>query len=291
MNFTPEQLSAINEEGNIIVSAGAGSGKTAVLSERVIRKIKDGVHINELLILTFTEAAAKEMKDRIRKKLIKNNLLDELLYIDSAFITTFDSYAFSIVKKYYYLLNINPDIKIITNLDIEKNKIIDEIFEDKYSNDELFKQMINDLCVKDDSSIKNYMLTLSNKISLNIDYNEYLNEYINKYYNDSFINEKLDNYIKIIKNKIDKIIDYLEQIRLLDNNEYYEKILETLNPLITSNTYNDIKNSLNIKLPVLPKNSSDELKFYKDEISSCFKNIQSLIKYDDILKAFIQKNP
>ena len=282
MNFTPEQLSAINEEGNIIVSAGAGSGKTAVLSERVIRKIKDGIHINRLLILTFTEAAAKEMKDRIRKKLIKNNLLDELLYIDTAFITTFDSYAFSIVKKYYYLLNINPDIKIITNLDIEKSKIIDDIFEDKYLNDDSFKQMIDDLCVKDDISIKNYILSLSNKISLNINYNNYLNTYIDKYYDDSFINSQIDNYIKLIKEKISKINDNLEEIRLLDNNDYYEKIYEVLNPLIISNTYEEIRNSLNIKLPILPKNSSEELKYYKDEISNHFKNIQSLVKYDDI---------
>ena len=60
--WTNEQWSAINENGkNIIVSAGAGSGKTAVLTERVIEKLRNGVHINELIILTFTNAAAAEM--------------------------------------------------------------------------------------------------------------------------------------------------------------------------------------------------------------------------------------
>ena len=99
-SWTKEQQEAINEEGkNIIVSAGAGSGKTAVLSERVIRKLEK-TDINKLLILTFTKEAANEMKERIRKKIKKNESLKKQLdLIDSAYITTFDSYALSLVKK------------------------------------------------------------------------------------------------------------------------------------------------------------------------------------------------
>ena len=67
-NPTPQQKDAINEKDkNIIVSAGAGSGKTFVLKERVLKKIqKDNVSINDLIILTFTKKAANEMKERIR---------------------------------------------------------------------------------------------------------------------------------------------------------------------------------------------------------------------------------
>ena len=139
-NWTKEQLDAINmDNSNIIVSAGAGSGKTAVLSERVIRKIKDGVHINELLILTFTNAAAKEMKDRIRKKIINEGLYEELDLIESAFITTFDSYSLTFLKKYHHLLNIDKDIKIADNdiINYKKSIILNEIFDDYYiSNNE-----------------------------------------------------------------------------------------------------------------------------------------------------------
>ena len=102
MAWTSDQQKAIDLEGsNIIVSAGAGSGKTAVLSERVIRKLKSGVDVNRLLILTFTKEAAKEMKERIRKKIKKEGLTKQLALLDSAYITTFDSYAYSIVKKYH----------------------------------------------------------------------------------------------------------------------------------------------------------------------------------------------
>ena len=100
MAWTEEQKRAIDLEGkNILVSAGAGSGKTAVLTERVKRKLLSGVHIKELLILTFTNAAAAEMKERIRKNVLKTpEIKDEADSIDSAFIMTFDAFSLYVVK-------------------------------------------------------------------------------------------------------------------------------------------------------------------------------------------------
>ena len=132
---TKNQQLAIDLEGtNIIVSAGAGSGKTAVLTQRVIRKIKDGIPVDRLLVLTFTNEAANEMKNRIRSAIIKNNLTEQLGLLDSSYITTFDSFALSVVKKYHYLLNIKKDISITDKniISIDKNKIITDIFERKY---------------------------------------------------------------------------------------------------------------------------------------------------------------
>ena len=103
-NWTKEQNDAIESEGeNIIVSAGAGSGKTAVLSARVIRKLEHHTSINELLILTFTNLAAGEMKVRIRDEIkARDDLKEELKKLDSSYITTFDSFSLSLVKKYQY---------------------------------------------------------------------------------------------------------------------------------------------------------------------------------------------
>ena len=76
-NWNKGQLNAINvDTKNILVSAGAGSGKTSVLSERVIEKLKTGRQINRFLILTFTNAAAAEMKERIRNKILKTKGLE-----------------------------------------------------------------------------------------------------------------------------------------------------------------------------------------------------------------------
>ena len=133
--FTEEQQLAIDLEGsNILVSAGAGSGKTAVLTERVLRKLKEGTHINELLILTFTNKAALEMKERVRKKLKENELMDELDLLDSSYITTFDSYALALVKKYADIIHLSQNITIAESsiLDLAKREILDDIFLDYY---------------------------------------------------------------------------------------------------------------------------------------------------------------
>ena len=93
MAWTNEQEEAIYKRGsNIIVSAGAGSGKTAVLSERILDYCLKGNDIRRVLVLTFTNAAAKEMKERIRAKLIDNKLFEQATYIDSAYINICNTY-------------------------------------------------------------------------------------------------------------------------------------------------------------------------------------------------------
>ena len=136
MAWTEEQQQAIDLEGkNIIVSAGAGSGKTAVLTARVQRKLLSGIHINQLLVLTFTNAAAAEMKDRIRNTIRKTpELKDELEMIDGAYITTFDAYSLALVKKYHTRLNITNQIAVSDEVmvQLEKKKLLDEIFDEHY---------------------------------------------------------------------------------------------------------------------------------------------------------------
>ena len=219
MNWTLEQEQAINEEGkNIIVSAGAGSGKTAVLSERVIRKLKQKVNINELLILTFTNAAATEMKDRIRKKIKKDpSLKEQLDYLEQAYITTFDSYALSVVKKYNYLLNIPKNIKptdsIIIN--IKKKQILNYILENLYKEkNEKFLNLIDSFCTKNDDEITLAILKISSLLDKKYDKEEYLNNYIENYYNENTINNNIKKYtynLIELEQEIENIFNELEQ--------------------------------------------------------------------------------
>ena len=154
--------SLVNKQNtNIIVSAGAGSGKTTVLKERVLRILNQGIDINKLIILTFTNNAAKEMKERIRKIINDNNLEDQALLLDQSYITTFDSFAQSLVKKYNYLLNISKDFTIVdaTIVKTELNYIIDIIFERLYKeNNPKFIKLISDFCIKDDKNIRDSII-------------------------------------------------------------------------------------------------------------------------------------
>ena len=201
--WTEEQLLAINSEGkNIIVSAGAGSGKTAVLSERVLRKINDNVPINRLLILTFTNEASKEMKDRIRRTLKKEGFNEQLKLLDSAYITTFDSFSLSVVKKYHINLGINKDIKVTDAalINIRKKEILDSIFEKKYQESyENFQKLIEHFVLKDDKELKEMILSISNKLDLRYDKFEYLHNYDNLYYSANAISSSVDDYLSLIK--------------------------------------------------------------------------------------------
>ena len=293
-SWTKEQELAIDKHGmNIIVSAGAGSGKTAVLTERVIRKLKNNEDISNLLILTFTNAAAREMKERIRSAIKKENLTKQLDKIDSSFITTFDSFALSVVKKYHYLLNIDSNVEIANDLILKFKKIelLDNIFDELYEKeDESFLKFISDFTTRDDSKIKISILEIYNKIDLMYDKDSYLDSYIKNFYNDDYINLRIDEYIDLLNKKIDNIKENLNELELIVDKDFYQELINSLGSLLDSNTYDLIKNNLEITLPRLKK-GMDDAKIYKDRITKTINDLKKMCLYEnkDEIKESIYK--
>ena len=286
MAWTPEQLTAINEEGkNIIVSAGAGSGKTAVLTERVIRKLKENTHINELLILTFTNAAAAEMKERIRSAINKTPGLEaEANLIDGAYITTFDAFSLAIVKKYHTKLNITNNIKVTDEvlINIETKKILDEIFDLNYlSYKQDFKKLIMDFCLKDDEELKKYILNTYKKISLKYDKESILKNYISTYYTPENIRKFVDEYISLILSYKDSIKDLLTSFSLYFDGAYTSKVEDYLEQFFNANTYDELKISLLGRFPPVPKDTPDEGKKLKETLSGLLSEVKELIIYEN----------
>lgn len=163
-NWTNEQLEAINSrEKNLLVSAAAGSGKTAVLVERIANLVEqDKEDIESMLIVTFTNAAARQMKDRIQKKLqermgsIRNSeqcsiedlnfLKKQIKNISRASISTVHSFCIEVLRQNFQLVDIDPGFKIANEslINILKNKAIENIFEENYAaEDEGFLRLVD----------------------------------------------------------------------------------------------------------------------------------------------------
>lgn len=144
--WTPEQSQAIHTSHcNLLVAAAAGSGKTAVLVERIIRKIlnrENPVDIDKLLIVTFTNAAAAEMRERIGEAVTKEldkapdsrQLQRQITLLNKANITTIHSFCLGVIKNNFHKLDIDPNFRIAdaTEAVLLKQEILQELFEERY---------------------------------------------------------------------------------------------------------------------------------------------------------------
>ncbi len=116
--WTPQQLDAITDRGHsLIVCAAAGSGKTAVLVERIVQLVKEGCPIEEMLVVTFTNAAAGEMRLRIGEALNRAaaerpELSAQVLALSRASISTLHRFCGHLLRDHFQALGIDPAFRI-----------------------------------------------------------------------------------------------------------------------------------------------------------------------------------
>lgn len=173
--WTDEQWQAIIQRGsNLLVAAAAGSGKTSVLVERIIRRIMDEhdpVGVDQLLVVTFTNAAAAEMRHRIGDALQKAlkeqphsaHLRRQLALLQRATITTLHSFCLGILRQYYYLLELDPDFRIADQMEGEllRQDVLEEQLESWYETDPDFHALADIILDgQDDQSLAVLLLRL-----------------------------------------------------------------------------------------------------------------------------------
>lgn len=150
--LTNEQLLAVNhDKGNIMISASAGSGKTHVMIERIIRLINEGkANVNQILAVTFTESAAFDMKEKLKKALIseinkgRDQLCDQLLDVSCADISTLHAFCSRLIRSYFFVAGVNPDYKIIdeAQADLLKEQALNVTFASLYEqNQPIFRTL------------------------------------------------------------------------------------------------------------------------------------------------------
>lgn len=176
VNWTQDQQQVISlRDRNILVSAAAGSGKTAVLVERIIQKITDPnrpIDVDRLLIMTFTRAAAGEMKERLSLALEaalnadpdNEHLQRQMTLIHNAQITTIDGFCGYILRNYFHLIDLDPGYRVADEgeLRLMKEDVMEEVLEDAYQKAEpgfiAFVESYAD--GKDDKKLSEYVLRL-----------------------------------------------------------------------------------------------------------------------------------
>ncbi|MBQ0079262.1 MAG: UvrD-helicase domain-containing protein [Eubacterium sp.] len=235
MAWTDKQQRTIELRGkNILVSAAAGSGKTAVLIERIKQLILDPenpVDVDRFLITTFTKAAAAEMKGRLEKAIRKamseegankEHLRRQLRLLPRANISTFHSFTIEILKKYFYLIDLEPGFKTAdeNQMVIFKRESIDELFDKRFSEDyDAFTAWLNKYSTyKSEEAIKGSILAVYNEMRSIPHYMKWAEDTAANYHSDSPI--KAFAIDKFIEEEVEK--DLNEAYRL------YQKAADTL---------------------------------------------------------------
>lgn len=289
IRYTDEQLEAITTPVyNTMISAGAGSGKTKVLTQRVFNHLANNIDVDRLLVLTFTNAAAAEMKQRVIKLLVEDETLDpdlkkaQLNKIDSAYIMTFDAYSLFLVKKYHQLLNIDKDIDIADSNIINgiTDKFLDEIFEQQYVSNDIFKDIISKYCVKDDDVVKGFVKSLNKKLDLIYDRDNFIKTYNDLFFSTSHLNDELDSYTSLLLQKLKQVDELLNKISELDDLNRFFNNWQGINNL---SSYEEIRSYVANIAPVRKKNKEEydeDALALKDKIKDIIKEINELTKYD-----------
>ena len=308
VKWTKEQSQAIHEkDSNILVAAGAGSGKTAVLVERIINKIiNEKIDIDRLLVVTFTNAAAAEMRERVLEAIYKKldetpeneNLQRQITLLNKASICTIDSFCLDVVRNHFYELeNISPNFRIADTTEIEllKQEVLEDIFEEKYeSQEEDFAELINTYTsYRDDTPLKELILKIYTYIQSNPFPNQWLDEKIEMFHIQDFAEDFSKNpwgeiLLKEVEEElIDDINTLKEQEQNLARNPELEKYTKTLS--------DDID-----KLEMLKVNLNSWDKAYaiytnltfatwpRQKVDSAIKDQAKLVR-DDIKKKFTKK--
>ena len=286
--WTKEQLSSIEtRKCNLLIAAAAGSGKTAVLVERIIRIITNEdnpVDIDKLLVVTFTSAAAAEMRERIAGAITKaleenpnsKNLQKQLTLLGRANITTMHSFCLDIIKNNFSVIDLDPSFRILDDTEgvLLKLEILENLFEDKYDDsNELFLNLVDAYSgSKNDEKLKDIVLDLY-RFSMSGPWpKKWLTEKSEDFNIDTFEDLNKSIWVKVLKDNIKIQVEGL----LSMVNKAIELCKETdgLEPYIENFNYDKASiDSIieNINKPI-------------EEIYTCLKNI-SFTKLKTVKKA------
>lgn len=303
--WTAEQLRAINEDGNLLVSAAAGAGKTAVMTERIARIIASGTDVSEILVVTFTNPAAAEMKQRIERRLselaestddtkLKMHLHDSAINISTANISTIHSFCGNVLRRNCHIVGLDPAFRTADAAEaaLLRLKALDDVLEEAYSDAEKTSdsdfRLLCDALIRDDAlctlieDTYDFIMARPNPFG-------WLHEAVEAYGSsfETFSEKAAESLIASAKRNISTFYDMANELYhcfVNENNpefEVYTKLLQTdigfYDELMQLKTYSDwhckIAACAFAKIPSRKGGAPAELKEYREKVKSQFKKI------------------
>ena len=290
--WTKAQSDAINAlDGSVLVSAAAGSGKTAVLTQRVINRLTDENNptgVDRLLIVTFTRAAAQEMRQRIsdalsdmlKKDPANTNLINQQILLPTAKICTIDSFCSDIVRENFQALSLSPDFRIGDEgeLQLLAKQAMDMTMEQMYENDAdgSFKNLTELLFTSRDDSKTAEMAEKLYQNSVSFPFPErWLKELCLEYSGD--VSLKDSSYGKTIITHMKKALEYCSELaesilQQCDGDDALTKVFYDavttdkaqidyiLDRIATDESFDEIRRSVLAYSPARRKNATGDLK-------------------------------
>ncbi len=310
--FTQEQLAAIEADGRTIVSASAGSGKTTVMIEKIIRLIQDGNSVDEILAVTFTKKAAAQMKEKLCKVLIESinaedctaekraMLKKQLSEVPNADISTIHSFCSKLIRSHFFTAGVDNAFRVIGGEDAEgtalKNEALNDLLEEGYeSKDEQFAHLLSVYWrKKSDNALRKIFLTVYENLRIRADYREYLTR--SGEYTKEVFEQISAELLRILKEKCRYYRDLVEEelYFFADEGAKAQTALATelcdgLDDILSTTDYFDAcalqkpKYTVNRK----NKNDSDEHKYHIDRLSFLKSKIVKI--YEDELSKTLSK--
>lgn len=281
VNWTNEQKDAldIKEEKNLLVSASAGSGKTAVMTQRIINLVTEKrIPISNFLVVTFTSASAQDMKSKILKKFQELPadpfILEQIDAISTSDISDLHSFYSRLISTYFYEIEVDPAYHIIDEVESSylKDKAMTRLFEQKEKQEDKDYFLLFDIFQKKrkDEKLRDAIFSLRTLLDSQVDGEKWFFEKLEETYSEDFDNsicvktilDYIEDTINVLVKKIEKLeekcnefgfdkyydyfVDFSSNIRAFSNKKTFEQ---------NANIYNDIVNNFK-KLPSL-KNKAD----------------------------------
>ena len=286
MKRTDKQQQAISfGEGNCLVAAGAGSGKTSVLTERIFQLVVSGkAKLSELLVLTFTNKAAHEMKMRVRDLFLKSKDYAHLVpEVEVAKIMTFDAFALDLVKRYSHQLGLEKGIDLIDEcfFTIEAEKILEDVLAGYYhralvGEDPVFSTLVKVICERDDDGLRAYIQSIRALADKKTDRAAFYRDYADQAFSEQEVKNRFAEFEDYLRSLLKR---YYDTASLYDDGEgYFSKDILLLGQLLDAPTFEAMAALVPSKWPTA-KTEDEELRNFRDKLKKeCWAPVNAALK-------------